>query len=68
MDLIYNLRISNRSKYIDIVHYYLSNFIEEGKLVVIHIPGKQNLVDIYTKGMPELHFSYLNDKIMYLTL
>jgi len=68
LDLVYNPRISDRSKYIDVVYHHLRDSVKEGKLVIIHIPGKQNLADICTKGIPGLRFTYLNDKIIYSKL
>ena len=40
MNLNYNLRISDRSKYIDIAYYHLRDSVKEGKLVVIHVAGE----------------------------
>ena len=68
VDLVYNPRISDRSKHIDVVYHHLRDSVEEGKLVVIHVPGEQNLADICTKGMPGPRFTYFNDKIMYSKL
>ena len=68
MILIYNLRISDKSKHIDVAYYYLRDLVEEGKLGVIHVSSEQNLADICTKGMPGPRFTYLNDKIIYSKL
>ena len=68
VDLIYNPRISDRSKYINMAYHYLRDSIKEEKLVVIHVSSKQNLVDIYTKGMPGSRFTYFNNKIIYSKL
>ena len=68
MDLVYILRISDRSKHIDVVYHYLRDSVEEEKLVVIHVLGEQNLADICNEGMPGPRFTYLNDNIMYSKL
>ena len=68
VDLIYNHRISNKSKHIDMAYYHFRDSVNKGKLVVIHIASKQNLADIYTKGMPEPCFTYLNNTIISLKL
>ena len=68
MDLVYNSQISNRSKYIDVAYHSLRDSVKEGKLIVIHVLGEQNLADICTKGMLGPRFTYLNDKIIYSKL
>ena len=68
VDLVYNPRISDRSKYIDVVSHHLRDSVEEAKLVAIHVPSEQNLADICTKRMPGPRFTYLNDKIIYSKL
>ena len=40
VDLIYNPRISDKSKHIDVIYYHLRDSVEEGKLVVIHVPDE----------------------------
>jgi len=64
IDLTNNLRISNKSKYIDIVYYHVWDLVETGKINLLHVPSKDNLADINTKALPTPQFLYLREQVL----
>ena len=38
-----------RSKHIDVIYHFTRNAINENKVQIYHIPGKQNIADFLTK-------------------
>ena len=42
------------TKHIDIAYYFLSDLIKLGTLNLVYINMHQNLVDIFTKGLPRI--------------
>ena len=64
VDLTQNPRISDRSKHIDVAYHHIRNLVESGKLVILHVPGSENLADICTKAMPGPKFSLLRDGVL----
>ena len=64
VDLTQNPRISDRSKHIDIAYHHIRDLVETGKLVVLHVPGSDNLADICTKAMPGPIFFMLRDGVL----
>ena len=46
----------SRTKHIDIAHHFLRDLITEGTLNTIYVNTRDNLADLFTKGLPrELH-------------
>jgi len=42
-----------KAKYIDIRYFYIrDDIVAHGKMVVRHVPGKDNMVDALTKALP----------------
>lgn len=41
-----------KTKHIDIRYHALRHYIQEGKVVVSHIPGADNIADLFTKVLP----------------
>ena len=42
-----------KAKYIDIRHFYIcDDIVTYGKMVVRHVPGKDNIADALTKALP----------------
>jgi len=64
VDLTQNPRISDRSKHIEIAYHYMHYLVETGKLVVLHVPGSNNLADICTKAMPGPILFMLRDGVL----
>ena len=45
-----------RTKHINIAYHFLRDHIESKSLNIIYVPGKDNLADLFTKGLPkDLH-------------
>jgi len=59
VDLTQNPRISDCSKHIDIAYHHIRDLVETGKLIILHVPGSDNLADICTKAMPGPRFFML---------
>ena len=64
VDLSQSPRISDRSNHIDIAYYYVCDLVEIRKLVVLHVPGSDNLTDICTKAMPGPILFMLRDGVL----
>ena len=46
----------SRTKHIDIAHHFLRDLIAEGTLNTVYVNTRENLADLFTKGLPrELH-------------
>jgi hypothetical protein len=59
IDVTYNLKLNNRSKYIDVAYHFTREQINKGNVSVMYVPSEENLVDICTKGMTR----YVNDHL-----
>jgi hypothetical protein len=53
-DLAYNYQIVELSKHINIHHHPVQEFVSNTTLLLIYIPTTNNLVDMFTKGLPEV--------------
>ena len=51
IDIKRNYRLNDRSKHVDMHYHFIRELMESGKLMVIHINGKNNLADICTKAV-----------------
>ena len=56
-------KISQRSKHIDVRHYFVKQAIEESQIMLEYIPSKENLADIFTKPLGKEQFEYLRTKL-----
>ena len=57
IDIIKTPRLNKRSKHIDVRYMWLRrDIVEKGKLRIIHIPGKEQPVDMLTKQLPVVVF------------
>ena len=56
IDLTHNLRISSKSKHIDIAYHYIRDLAEKGIINLLHMANEENLADIYTKALPQAQF------------
>ena len=51
--LIYDHKFHTKAKYIDIrVNYIRNDIVEKGRLVIKHIPGENQPIDLLTKQLP----------------
>ena len=46
-----NTKGNTRVKHIDVKHHYICDLVEDGKIVVRHIPSIDNLADVFTKPL-----------------
>ena len=54
-----NPAFHKRSKHIEVRHYFVREKIDEGKLVVEHVPGTEQIADILTKPLATIRFQDL---------
>ncbi|QRV78044.1 Retrovirus-related Pol polyprotein from transposon TNT 1-94 [Ceratobasidium sp. AG-Ba] len=53
-----------RSKHIDTRHHFLREHVTRKTIELSHIPGNENLADLFTKALPRPRFNYLASKVM----
>jgi hypothetical protein len=46
-----NTKHNARVKHIDIQHHYIREQVDDGDIIVDHIPSADNLVDVFTKTL-----------------
>ena len=63
IDTAHNPKINDRTKHIDIAYHSTREMIEDGSLLLMHVPGEFNLADICTKGLPRPRLEQLCDSI-----
>ena len=63
IDLTENQRIGDRSKYIDIAYHFIHELIENGTIMILHVPGEVNPADICTKALPGPQYEFLKSLI-----
>ena len=56
-----NLEFHKRSKYIEIIYYFIRQAILEGKVVINQIPSKYMLADFLTKNINNVLYKALID-------
>src|SRR5690606_15553390 len=59
IDIAHNGKVNDQSKHIDISYHFTREQIEEGKLNLLHVPTKDNMEDICTKGLTRPIHEYL---------
>jgi hypothetical protein len=64
IDIAYNHKIGDRSKYIDIAYYLVRENIESGRISLLQVESAENLADICTKGLPQVTLRKLRTAIM----
>ena len=57
LDLARNQVTLSRSKHIDIRHHFIRQHVENGDVKIVHIPGKENIADVLTKGLGKIAFN-----------
>ena len=48
-----------RTKHIEIRHHFIRDCVEKGKVILKFVKTEEQLVDIFTKPLPEDRFFYL---------
>ena len=46
------------------IYHHVRDLVETGKLIVLHVPGTDNLADICTKALPGPRFHQLKDAVL----
>lgn len=52
MSISHHPEFHARTKHIDIAHHFLRDLVEEGTIEIIYIQTRENLADVFTKGLP----------------
>ena len=61
ISIAHNPEYHARAKHIDIAYHFLRDHVESGIINFIHVPSKDNLADLFTKGLPRpLHQNLTN--------
>lgn len=50
-----NTKDHGKVKHIDIRHHYIRELLEDGAIVIEHVPSSDNLADLFTKPLPRDH-------------
>ena len=64
IDLLYNLKIGEKSKHIDVQYYFTRELMENGTLTVLNIVSHKKVADICTNELLAKTFYHLLDQIM----
>jgi hypothetical protein len=64
IDIAYNHKIGDRSKYINIAYQLVHESVESGRISLFHVESAENLADICTKGLPQVTLRKLQTTIM----
>lgn len=59
IDITRNSKINESSKHIEIAFYFTREKVQEGSIILLHCPGKDNLADICTKALARPIFDQL---------
>jgi hypothetical protein len=61
--LVWNPKYKQRTKHIDIKYHHIRDLQEAGVIDVTHISTKDQLADLFTKGLEAARFQYLVQSI-----
>ena len=61
--LVKNNQFHQRTKHIEIRHYFVREKQEAGEIEVSYVPTQDNLADIFTKPLPNPRFSELRTRL-----
>ena len=59
-----NLVFHARTKHIKVDHHFVQELVAQRQLHVRFLPLKEQLADIFTKGLPWLSFLHIRDKLL----
>lgn len=51
VSLTKNTKGNTQVKHIDVRHHYICDLVEDGKVIIHHIPSTDNLADVFTKPL-----------------
>jgi hypothetical protein len=55
--------MTGRSKHIDIKHHFIRGLVNDGRICLEHIPGEENIADIFTKPLGPIKHNYFCKKL-----
>ena len=59
--IAHHLEFHARTKHIDIAYNFLRDLVESGTLDIVYVPSRENLADLFTKGLPKpFHWELTN--------
>jgi hypothetical protein len=64
IDIAYDHKIGDRSKYIDIAYHLVRQNVESGQISLLQVESAKNLADICTPGLPQVTLRKLRTAIM----
>jgi hypothetical protein len=64
IDIAYNHKIGDRSKYIDVAYHVVHENIESGRISLLQIESDENLADICPKGLRQVTLRKLGTAII----
>ena len=68
MDLATNARFSQKTKHIDIRHYFIRDHINTKEIDLKHVPTREITANILTKPLPRPAFELLRSKLGLISL
>ena len=63
IDYANNAQFSQRTKHIDIKHYFIRDYIEKGEIKLAYVASEANIADILTKSLDRARFEKLRELI-----
>jgi hypothetical protein len=64
IDIAYNHKIGDRSKHIDVAYHLVCENVESGQISLLQVEWRENLADIYTKGLLQVCLRKLRTAII----
>lgn len=61
--LVKNPVFHSRMKHIDVRYYFIREHVEQGTLNIEHVPGEDQLADIFTKPLSKCRLERLRDML-----
>ncbi|RDX72458.1 Copia protein, partial [Mucuna pruriens] len=63
MSIAHNPIQHDRTKHIEIDRHFIKEKLDNGLIVITHVPTGLQVADVFTKGFPATRFQELNDKL-----
>jgi hypothetical protein len=64
IDIAYNHKVGDRSKYIDIAYHFVRENVESVRISLLQVESAESLADSCTKGLPQVTLRKLRTAIM----
>ena len=63
INIVHNLSQNNKTKHVEIDWHFTKKKLENGLIFMSFIPTKEQLTDIFTKGLPKLALESLTNNL-----